>query len=372
MNPGRRRIPIMDLKPEIDEHWDELIDALEGVLRSGRFILGPNVIELEKEVATYLGVQDAVGVNSGTDALMISLRASGIEPGDEVITTPFTFFATAEAISNIGATPVFVDIDPSTFNIDPVLIEEAINERTRAILPVHLFGQPCEMDTLGDIAERHRIKVIEDVAQSMGASYRGRKVGGFGEVAALSFFPSKTLGAFGDGGMVATDQGDIAEAARMLRAHGSRERYVHEVLGFNSRLDELQAAVLRIRLRDLDHANARRRSAAARYRAGLSDGLADLVLPDYPDGDDCVYHQFTVRILNGRRDEAQRFLASRGIESRVYYPIPSSALPVFAASSPPLPEAERAALEVLSLPIGPSIPPGDQDSVIEALFACLG
>ncbi|MCA1791858.1 MAG: DegT/DnrJ/EryC1/StrS family aminotransferase, partial [Thioalkalivibrio sp.] len=259
------RIPVLNLTPEIEELWDELNDAFQRVLRSGQFILGPEVEAFETEVADYLGVKHAIGVNSGTDALVIGLRALGIGPGDEVITTPFTFFATGESIANVGATPVFVDIDENSFNIDPSLIEDAITPRTKAILPVHLFGRPCDMDAVMGIAERHGLEVVEDAAQSFGARLGGQQSGTFGRVGAFSFFPSKNLGAFGDAGLLATDDDEVAESARMLRAHGSRTKYHNETLGYNSRLDSLQAAFLRVKLPRVDAWNERRRDVAATY-----------------------------------------------------------------------------------------------------------
>ena len=361
---------MLDLTPGIEEQWDELMEAIQDVLRSGRFVLGPNVKAFEEEVANYLGVKHAVGVNSGTDALMIGMRALGIRPGDEVITTPFTFFATPESISNIGATPVFVDIDAATFNMAPDRIESAITERTRAILPVHLYGHACEMDPIMDVARRHGLLVIEDVAQAMGGAYKGRKLGGFGDAAAFSFFPSKNLGGFGDGGMMVTNDDEVAELSRMLRVHGSKERYANETLGYNSRLDELQAALLRVRLRTLDDSNSRRRRVAERYRSILRD-LPGLTPPSSSEDVDSVYHQFTVRILGDKRGFVQEALAATGIGSMVYYPVPCNSLPVYASSSLTLPQTLGAAQEALSLPIGPTLSRSDQDAVVEAVRAGL-
>jgi dTDP-4-amino-4,6-dideoxygalactose transaminase len=346
---------MLDLLPEIEEQWDDLMKAVEGVLRSGKFILGPNVDAFEEEIAEYLGVKHAIGVNSGTDALMISLRALGIGPGDEVITTPFTFFATAESISNVGATPVFVDIDPVTFNIDPELIESAITPRTKAILPVHLYGHPAEMDRILSISGAHGLKVIEDCAQAIGAEYQGRKVGTFGQANAFSFFPSKNLGAFGDAGLVATDDDEVAELARMLRAHGSKRKYENEMLGYNSRLDEFQAAILRVRLTKLNEANDDRRRVASRYDGLIAD-LHGVVPPTEAEGAHHVYHQYTIRILHSRRDDVRAKLANRGISSSIYYPVPTHLLSTYLSSDQPdLPVAETASREVLSLPAGPSL-----------------
>ena len=382
-----RPIPILDLGPEIERHWEAFNEAFQRVLRSGRFIGGPEVEAFEDEVAAYLGAGHAVGLNSGTDALVIALRALGIGPGDEVITTPFTFFATAEAISSVGATPVFVDVDERTFNLDPALIEPALTERTRAILPVHLYGQPAAMAQILAVARRHGLRVVEDCAQSFGARYHadcpgcegtlcdptlrarlgGRMTGTLGDVGAYSFFPSKNLGAFGDGGLLATDDADLAATARTLRAHGGADKYRNERLGYNSRLDALQAAMLRVKLPHLDAANAARRAAAARYTEALSD-IDGIVAPPVTDGH--VFHQYTVRILNGRRDAVADALKAEGVQTMVYYPVPCHRLPVYADSHlGPYPVAERLAGEVLSLPAGPSVTWDGQKKVIESLLS---
>jgi dTDP-4-amino-4,6-dideoxygalactose transaminase len=343
------RIPVYDPLPEVEFLWPELEEAFRRVMRSGQYILGPEVEGLEREVAAYLGVKHAVGVNSGTDALVIALRALGVGPGDEVITTPFTFFATAEAISLVGATPVFVDIDPRTFNINPDLIPSAITPRTRAILPVHLYGLPAEMDLILEIAHSHGLKVLEDCAQAFGATYKGKKVGTLGDAGAFSFFPTKNLGGFGDGGLIVTNSDEVAERARMLRAHGSRRKYYNEAVGYNSRLDALQAAFLRVKLRHVDGWNEARRQVASRYNELLA-GLPGLVLPEVSPGH--VFHQYTVRVLGGR-DRVAEALAREGVGTMVYYPVPLHRLPVYAHMGAALSEAERAAREVLSLPMGP-------------------
>ncbi len=348
------RIPIYDPRPEVEALWDELHEAIDRVLRSGRFILGPEVEAFEEEVAEYLGVRYAVGVNSGTDALVIALRALGIGPGDEVITTPFTFFATAEAISMVGAEPVFVDIEPETYNIDPALIPPAITPRTKAILPVHLYGHAANMGPILELARAHGLKVIEDVAQAFGGEYKGRKLGALGDAGAFSFFPTKNLGGFGDGGLIATNDPKVAETARTLRAHGARKKYHNEMLGYNSRLDALQAAMLRVKLRYIDEWNERRRAVAARYKEALKD-VEGLVLPVEKPYAKHVYHQFTVRILDGRRDEVQQKLAAVGIGTMVYYPVPVHKLPVYFATMMDvlMPYAEKVVNETLSLPISP-------------------
>ncbi|NPA93340.1 MAG: DegT/DnrJ/EryC1/StrS family aminotransferase, partial [Chloroflexi bacterium] len=345
------RIPIYDPRPEVEALWDELHQAFARVLRSGRFILGPEVEAFEREAAAYLGAKYAVGVNSGTDALVIALRALGIGPGDEVITTPFTFFATAEAISMVGATPVFVDIDPVTFNLDPALIPPAVTPRTKAILPVHLYGHAADMDPILEIAKEHGLKVLEDVAQAFGGAYKGRKLGSLGDAAAFSFFPTKNLGGFGDGGLIATNDPAVADTARMLRAHGARKKYHNETLGYNSRLDALQAAMLRVKLRYVDQWNDQRRAAAQRYREMLAE-VDGLVLPSEQPYAHHVYHQYTVRVLHNQRDALRERLAQAGIGSMVYYPVPVHRLPVYGQPEGTFPRAEQAAREVLSLPMG--------------------
>lgn len=367
----RERVPMLDLAAEVDFLWYHLQWAIQKVLRSGQFILGPEVEGLEREVAAYLRVRHAVALNSGTDALVIALRALGVGPGDEVITTPFTFFATAEAISHVGATPVFVDIEPHTFALDSDLAEAAVTPRTRAILPVHLFGHAAHMDRIRALADRHKLRVVEDVAQAFGGRFQGQLLGTLGDFGAFSFFPSKNLGAYGDGGLLATNDDALADAARMLRAHGSRRKYYNEAVGYNSRLDALQAAILRVKLPYLDEWNSRRREAAA-YYCRLLSGLPGVVLPTERYDAEHVYHQFTIRILNGRRDAVQQALSSRGIGTMVYYPVPLHKLPVYSHLNLSLPEAEAAAREVLSLPMGPFLRREQQDEVAAALRAALG
>lgn len=365
---GSNKIPVLDLRPEINSLWEELTSAIEGVLRSGQFIMGPNVKAFEEEAAAYLGVRHAVGVNSGTDALVIALQAAGIGEGDEVITTPFTFFATAEGVSRLGATPVFVDIDPLTFNIDPGLIEAAVTPRTKAILPVHLYGQAADMDPIMEVAKKYGLKVIEDTAQAFGGEYKGKKLGTIGDAGCFSFFPSKNLGAFGDGGLIATDDDEIAERARMLRVHGAKKKYYNEVIGYNSRLDALQAAILRVKLPYIDGWNEGRRRAAQRYNELLKD-IPDVVTPYEAPYAKHVYHQYTVRILNARRDQVKEYLAQQGISTMVYYPVPVHKLPVYAQAQNAitLAEAEKAAEEALSLPMWPWIIEDTQAEVVKAL-----
>jgi dTDP-4-amino-4,6-dideoxygalactose transaminase len=364
-------IPILDLDPEHDELWPELTAAFERVVRSGTFIGGAEVLAFEAEAAEWLGTRHAVGLNSGTDALVIALRALGVGPGDEVVTSPFSFFATAEAVSSVGATPVFVDVDERTFNLDPALLEAAVTERTKAVMPVHLYGRPADLDAVSVVAERHGLAVVEDCAQSFGAAFSpasrfaGRQTGTVGAVGCFSFFPSKNLGALGDAGMLVTDDDGLADAARALRSHGGRKKYHNETVGYNSRLDALQAALLRVKLPHVHANNAGRRAAAERYDALLA-GLDGVVRPEVADGH--VFHQYTVRVLDGRRDAVHDALADAGVQTMVYYPIPIHRLPVYAALAlGPFPVSERLAGEALSLPIGPTIAPDTQARVAEAL-----
>ncbi|GAB4548424.1 MAG: DegT/DnrJ/EryC1/StrS family aminotransferase [Anaerolineae bacterium] len=359
-------VPVLDLQAQYQSIKDEIDQAVLGVMASGYFVLGPNVKALETELAEYVGCRYGVGVASGTDALRLSLEALGIGRGDEVITTPFTFVATANTISHTGARPVFVDIDPRTYNIAPAQIEAAITERTRAIIPVHLYGQPAEMDAIMDIARRHKLYVIEDCAQAIGAEDNGRQVGSFGELACFSFYPTKNLGAFGDGGMVTTNDPDLAERIQVLRQQGSKTRYYHDVLGFNSRLDEIQAALLRVKLRHLDAWQARRRQIAAQYDRLLS-GLG-VETPYVRPGVTHVYHQYTIRAA--RRDELHEFLKERGIGTMIYYPLPLHLQKMYADlgySQGSLPVSEEAGQQVLSLPMYPELSDGQVQSVVDAI-----
>jgi dTDP-4-amino-4,6-dideoxygalactose transaminase len=363
-------IPMLDSKPQYAALKPDIQEAVNRVLQSGQFVMGPEVRAFEREVARYLNTRYAIGVNSGTDALFISLHALGVGPGDEVITTPFTFFATAEAISHVGATPVFVDIDPRTFNLDTELIEEKITPRTKAILPVHLFGHGVDMTPILALAEKYDIFILEDVAQALGGKYRGRKLGTIGDIGAFSFFPSKNLGACGDGGLIATNDTKIAEFARMLRVHGAKEKYRNEVVGYNSRLDELQAAILRVKLPCLDQWNAQRRRIAERYNELLED-LPDIATPIEAAHAEHVYHQYTVRIMNQRRDEIKDKLIKARISTAVYYPLPVHALPVYSDLHFDLPQAWKAASEVLSLPFWPQISRTVQERVADCLREAL-
>jgi dTDP-4-amino-4,6-dideoxygalactose transaminase len=364
-------IPILDLTAQYRALKPEIDAAIARVLESGTFIMGPNVEAFEHEIAAYLGVKHAIGLNSGTDALHLALRALDIGPGDEVITTPFTFVATTEAIGIIGATPVFVDIDPVTYNIDAAQIESAITPRTRAILPVHLYGCPADMPAIMAIAERHGLAVVEDCAQAIGAMVNTQKVGSIGTVGCFSFFPSKNLGAFGDGGVATTNDDDIAARIRALRLHGGDRAYYHNELGVNSRLDEIQAAVLRVKLPHLERWIETRRAIAERYNAGFQ-GLDGLTPPREPSGCRHVYHQYTVRTRNRNAVRAQ--LEYEHIEARVYYPLPLHRQPVNerrTVAQGRMPHAETASQEVLSLPMYPELMAWQQQRVVSAVASAL-
>lgn len=362
-------IPMVDLKSQYHALKDEIDQAVADVLESCAFILGPQVQAFEREAANYLGVKHALGCASGTDALHLALRASGIGPGDEVITSPFTFIATAEAICYVGAKPVFVDIEPRTFNIDPEAVAAAITPKTRAIMPVHLFGQPVDMPALSALCERHDLLLIEDCAQSFGATIGGRQTGSIGISAGFSFFPSKNLGCYGDGGLVATSSDTVADQVRMLRNHGSEVRYYHDVIGYNSRLDEMQAAILRVKLRRLDEFNRERRRVAHRY----SELMADLpVATPHEDGLGVhVYHQYTV--LSERRDVVMAALQQAGIASAIYYPVPLHRQNVFAGDCAELalPVAESVAARCFSLPIYPELEDGQIVHIVDVIRAAL-
>ncbi len=347
------------IKPEID-------DAIHRVLDSGHFILGSAVKEFEEASAKYLGVKHAVGCASGTDALQVAMMALGIQPGDEVVTTPFTFVATTETIVLLGAKPIYVDIDPKTFNIDPNLIERAITKKTKAIIPVHLYGQPADMDPIMEVARKHGLPVIEDAAQAMGSDYKGRKAGGVGTLGAISFFPSKNLGAFGDAGMVVTNDDALAEKLRMIIIHGSRIRYKHEVLGVNSRLDSIQAAVLNVKLKYLDQWRDARRDAANRYNRLFKD--AGVVLPFEAPFGTHIYHQYTLRLKD--RDRVSRVLNEQKIPHAIYYPIPLHLQEAFRHVGCPkgsFPVTEKAADEVLSLPMHTELTEEQQSYIADAV-----
>lgn len=342
-------IPMVNLKAQYAEIKDEVEQGLAQTIDNCSFILGPNVAAFERETAEYLGVKHAIGVASGTDALHLALIAEGIGQGDEVITPAFTFIATAEAIKYVGAIPVFVDIDPRTFNICPDAIAKAITPKTKAIMPVHLFGQPADMTRIMQLCEQHNLKLIEDCCQSFGAAINGKQTGSFGHAAGYSFFPSKNLGAFGDGGLVVTNSDETAEMLKQLHNHGSKVRYYHDVIGYNSRLDEMQAVILRAKLKRIDQYNAARRHVAHLY----SELMADLPLTTpHEDGLGVhVYHQYT--LLSDRRDDIMKALQAQQIGCAVYYPVPLHQQNVFKddCAGVSLPATESVAARCFSLPI---------------------
>lgn len=346
-------IPMVDLKKQYQALKSQFDERVLNWLESGHFILGPEGKLLEKEVATYLGVEHTFGLASGTDALILALRAAGIQPGDEVITTPFTFVATASAICLVGATPIFVDIDPHTYNINPKQIERAITPNSRAIIPVHLFGQAADMTAIMAIAKQYNLLVIEDCAQSIGGTWNNQMTGSFGDFGSFSFYPSKNLGCYGDGGLLCTTHEAYAEQIAMLRNHGSKIRYHHDILGYNSRLDEVQATILRVKLPHLDEYNDNRRRVAALYNHYLKD--LPVTLPYEHPSAKHVYHQYT--ILSEHRDFISQCLTAAGIGNMIYYPIPLHRQNLFDDSYDmvSLPVSERVAQQCLSLPIFPEM-----------------
>lgn len=363
-------IPMVDLKQQYLQIKDEIDSGILDALEKTQFILGPNVSSFENEAAAYLGVGHAVSVASGTDALHLALAAAGIGAGDEVITTPFTFIATAEAIRYVGATPVFVDIDPGTFNIDPAAIEAAITAKSRAVIPVHLFGQPVDMATIESVCNKHGLSIIEDCAQSFGAAIGGRMTGSIGAFGCFSFFPSKNLGCYGDGGMITTNSPELAEELRILRNHGSRVRYHHSVIGYNSRLDEIQAVVLRAKLKRIDEYSAGRRRVATLYSSLLQDSP---VIPPHEDGKGPhVFHQYTV--LTDRREAIMDALAAARIASAIYYPIPLHRQEVFAMEyrDVSLPVTEEISGRCMSLPIFPEMSDDQVRAVVGVIKTVTG
>jgi dTDP-4-amino-4,6-dideoxygalactose transaminase len=368
---SKPRIPFLDVPAVYAELQDELDHAAKRVMASGQFILGPEVTAFEEEFATYCSVRHAVGVGSGLDALRLILLGYDVGAGDEVIVPSNTFIATWLAVSQAGATPVPVDPDPATHNVTSQAIEEAITPSTKAIMPVHLYGQPADMDGLVALGRERGIPVVEDAAQAQGARYRGRRAGGLADAAGFSFYPGKNLGALGDAGAITTDDDALAERVRMLRNYGSKVKYHHDLPGMNSRLDSLQAAFLRVKLRHLDEWNERRRAVAARYLERL-DGAEGFVLPAVPDWAEPVWHLFVVR--HPRRDELQERLREAGVDTIIHYPIPPHLGGAYAAefAGARLPVAERLADEVLSLPMGPHLPLDDAERVAAAVREAIG
>ncbi len=369
------KIPLLDLRAQHEPIHKEMMEAIQRVLQSQTFILGSEVQKLEERVASYCQCRYGIGVSSGTDALLVSLIALDIGPGDEVITTDYSFFATAGVIARVGAKPVFVDIDPVTYNIDPTMIEAAITKKTKAIIPVHLFGQCADMEPILDLAERHSLKIVEDAAQAIGAEYKdGRRAGSMGDLGCLSFFPSKNLGALGDGGMVVTNNVDLAEKIRILRVHGGKPKYYHKLIGGNFRLDTIQAAVLNVKLDYLDDWTKQRQENARRYETLFrQSGLIEkgvLVLPkalyeNHGVRHGHIYNQFVIRVPD--RDRLREHLSQNGIGTEVYYPVPFHLQDCFrhlGYREGAFPEAERAAKETLALPIYPELTQHHQEQVV--------
>ncbi|MBN1461911.1 MAG: DegT/DnrJ/EryC1/StrS family aminotransferase [Armatimonadetes bacterium] len=384
MSGKPKEVPLLDLLPQFRSLEPRLRAALDEILFTQQFIMGPAVAEFERDLAEYCEVQHAFGVSSGTDALLAALMALEVAPGDEVITTPYSFFATAGCIVRMGAVPVFVDVEPGTFNLDPTLVSRAVTPHTKGILPVHLFGQMADMDPLLDLAREHGLWVIEDAAQAIGAELEGRRAGSLGQIGCLSFFPSKNLGCFGDGGAVTTNDDDLAQRLDILRNHGARPKYHHQIIGGNFRLDAIQAAVLRVKLPHLDSWTAARQANAARYRrlfvdAGLSEMTRDgtgssilantpVVLPTELPGRRHIYNQFVIRARE--RDALMAHLRENGIGCEVYYPVPLHLQQCFAYlgyREGHLPVAEAAALETLAIPIFPELTGQEQERVVEVI-----
>lgn len=366
MNPIR----MVDLHGQYLAIKDEIDGAIQSILDTTQFIKGKPVLEFETALSTYLSCFQAVGVANGTDALQIAFMALGIRPGDEVITPAFTFVATAEAAALVGATPVFADIDPRTYNVDPSHVEALITPRTKAIVPVHLFGQSADLDAIMDIANRSGITVVEDAAQAIGATYKGQKIGSMGQLGTLSFFPSKNLGAFGDGGAILSNDEELIQHARMIANHGSKKKYFNEIVGVNSRLDALQAAILKVKLKYLDRYIDARRKAAQRYDVLLAD--QEEITTPYTDPDcEHVFHQYTIRVP--RRDALSAYLKEQQIPHAIYYPVPLHRLPVFAEAykNITLPETERAATEVLSLPMHTELTDEQQEYIVDRIVRFL-
>ena len=368
------KIPVFDLTRQYRAIQGEIDTAIRRVLESGHFILGPEVEAFEAKIAGYLGAKHAIGVASGTDALLLSLKALGIGPGDGVIVPSFTFFATAGTVVNAGATPIFADIDPKTFNISLESVRKILDQppsgiTIRAIIPVHLYGQPADMDEIMAIAKEHGLYVIEDAAQAIGAEYKGHKAGTIGHLGCFSFFPTKNLGAYGDGGLVVTNDDELAERVRMLRVHGSKPKYYHHLVGTNSRLDALQAAILQAKLPHLEKWTERRQKIADLYDR-LLQGLDALVLPYRAPNRTHIFHQYTVRVRGGKRDALQKHLKQQGIETQVYYPLPLHLQPCFKGlgyKEGDLLESERASREVLSLPMFPELRDEEVEYVASAV-----
>jgi len=370
-------VPFLDLKRQYESIKEEINNAIQTVLQSQQFILGQEVEEFERRMAKYCNAKHAIGVASGTDALLLSLKACNISDG--VITSPFTFFATAGAIHNAGATPIFADIEPDTYNVDAEEIKKLLNskenKKVKAILPVHLFGQAAEMDALMEVAEEHDLVVIEDAAQAIGEEYYGKKVGSM-TIGCFSFFPSKNLGGYGDGGLITTNDDELADKIRTLRMHGAKPKYYHHVIGYNSRLDTIQAAILNVKLNHLEEWTTKRQDNAMFYSRALGDITDDkLELPQIAEGRRHIFNQYTVRVKNGKRDKLKKFLEEQGISTAIYYPLPLHLQPCFSFldyGKGDFPSAEKASAEVLSLPVYPELGKEERGYVVDKILEFFG
>jgi dTDP-4-amino-4,6-dideoxygalactose transaminase len=367
-NKGGKKVKIqlLDLIAQYETIKEEMQEAVIKTIESGHYILGPEVKKLESDIAAYCGVKHGIGVANGTDALFLVLKAYGIGEGDEVITTPFTFFASAETVSTNGATPVFVDIDPDTYCIDPDKIEEKITERTKAIIAVHIFGQMCDMDRIMEIAKKHNLIVIEDAAQAIGAEYKGRKAGSIGHAGTFSFFPTKNLGGYGDGGMIVTNDDEIAEKLRVLRVHGSKPKYYHSMLGYNSRLDEIQAAILNVKFKYLDNWNNARRERAYIYNELLKG--TSVKTPVEANDVKHIYHLYIIQ--HEKRDELIAYLKENGVATGIYYPVPLHLQKVYEPlgyKEGDLPIAEQASKRTFAIPLYPELTREQQEYVVELI-----
>jgi len=375
----KMKVPFFDLAVQVKSIEDEIRSALDEVFQNQQFIMGPKVKVLEETIAQYCQARYAVGVASGSDALLLSLMALGVGTGDEVLLPPFTFFATAGSVSRLGATPVFVDIDRETYNMDPSKIEEKVTARTKAIIPVHLFGQCADMDPLLRIAQEKKLFVIEDAAQALGAEYKleagskGRRAGQIGDLGCFSFYPTKNLGAFGDAGMVVTDHPDLAEKVRLLRVHGSQPKYFHKAIGINSRLDTIQAAVLLVKFKYLERWTAERQKKAERYQAlfqGLLSSIDGFRLPTVQNQNRHIFHQYVIRVPE--RDRLRQFLTEEGVGTDIYYPVPLHLQECYSFLKyrrGDLPNSEKASEEVLALPIYPELTEDQQTQVVSRIKA---
>ena len=368
-------VPLLDLEAQYQEIKDEVDEAIQGVLDSTQYIMGEDVDKVEEEIADYCDVEYALGVASGTDALLLSLHALDVGPGDEVIVPSFTFFATAGVVTRLGAKPVFADIDPDTYNITAEEIEDKVTENTKAVIPVHLYGQPCDMDKIREVAERNDLYVIEDACQAIGAKYKGEEIGNFGEAAALSFYPAKNLGCYGDGGMILTNDQNLKERCERLRVHGADPKYYHHEVGYNSRLDSIQAAVLRVKLKYLDEWNKGRRKNAKTYNRLFNEyGLTEAIkLPKKKvDKSEHVYHQYVIGL--SERDKVQDYLQENDISTNIYYPLPLHMQKCYEdleTNVNELPVTEEVYEEVLALPIDPTLTEEQLEYVVKNIEEAL-